>query len=216
MTFSYWWHFQPRSKSPNPEIVVSMAEHQETCPAFSIGTAGYNGSGYREVQAMKVERWSFEFWKSSEKIQLWLSSWPIYHLYVFRMFLFDIAAVVRLSISSLKSRPSRLDLLLVAVPVRRKSWFLTKSCRCQSRTRFSAQNWVQHQRTSNTFKFSISSSLKLYTQSWFLVARSSFLGSSPIGYSKGEQPQAPWSDLHPDLGMSALMQAIGDKHCCKL
>lgn len=27
---------------------------KETCPAFSIGTAGYNGSGYREVQAMKV------------------------------------------------------------------------------------------------------------------------------------------------------------------
>ena len=27
---------------------------QETCPEYSIGTGGYNGSGYREVQAMKV------------------------------------------------------------------------------------------------------------------------------------------------------------------
>ena len=29
-------------------------DRQETCPAYSIGTSGYTGNGYREVQGMKV------------------------------------------------------------------------------------------------------------------------------------------------------------------
>ena len=36
--------------------IASFLQHlpQETCPAYSIGTEGYTGQGYREVQAMKA------------------------------------------------------------------------------------------------------------------------------------------------------------------